>query len=242
MRTAIAIGVAGALGALARYGVGGLISRRNQGAFPWETFVVNISGSFVLGFVFTLATERWALAPWLRSGLTIGFLGAYTTFSTFMLETYRLTEDRAHGLAVREHRRVVRRRPRCRLPRRRPGTGGMTRLEGDGKLVRIFIGESDTWHGKPLYQAIVQRVREEGLAGATVTRGIEGYGASSHLHTSRILRLSEDLPLVIEIVDTEERIEALLPILDEMVGDGLVTIETVRIVTYRASDSTTSGK
>ena len=118
----------------------------------------------------------------------------------------------------------------------------MTRLEGDGKLVRIFIGESDTWHGKPLYQAIVQRVREEGLAGATVTRGIEGYGASSHLHTSRILRLSEDLPLVIEIVDTEERIEALLPILDEMVGDGLVTIESVLIVTYRASDSTTSGK
>ena len=99
MRTAIAIGVAGALGALARYGVGGLISRRNQGAFPWETFVVNISGSFVLGFVFTAATERWALAPWLRSGITIGFLGAYTTFSTFMLETYRLTEDRAHGLA-----------------------------------------------------------------------------------------------------------------------------------------------
>ena len=79
----------------------------------------------------------------------------------------------------------------------------MTRLEGDGKLVRIFIGESDTWHGKPLYQAIVKRVREEGLAGATVTRGIEGFGASSHLHTSRILRLSEDLPLVIEIVDTE---------------------------------------
>jgi uncharacterized protein len=118
----------------------------------------------------------------------------------------------------------------------------MTRLEGDGKLVRIFIGESDTWHGKPLYQAIVQRVREEGLAGATVTRGIEGYGASSHLHTSRILRLSEDLPLVIEIVDTQERIEGLLPILDEMVGDGLVTIETVRIVTYRASDSRTSGK
>ncbi len=118
----------------------------------------------------------------------------------------------------------------------------MTRLEGDGKLVRIFIGESDTWHGKPLYQAIVKRVREEGLAGATVTRGIEGYGASSHLHTSRILRLSEDLPLVIEIVDTEQRIEALLPILDEMVGDGMVTIETVRIVTYRASDSRTSGK
>jgi hypothetical protein len=118
----------------------------------------------------------------------------------------------------------------------------MTRLEGDGKLVRIFIGESDTWHGKPLYQALVRRAREEGIAGATVTRGLEGFGAQSHLHTARILRLSEDLPIVIEIVDTEERIEALLPILDEMVGDGMVTIEPVHILTYRASDSTTSGK
>jgi CrcB protein len=100
MRTAVAIALAGALGALARWGVGGLISRRNSSAFPWETFVVNISGSFVLGFFFTAATERWAVAPWLRSAVTIGFIGAYTTFSTFMLETYRLTEDRAHGLAI----------------------------------------------------------------------------------------------------------------------------------------------
>ncbi|HWE81737.1 MAG TPA: DUF190 domain-containing protein [Gaiellaceae bacterium] len=118
----------------------------------------------------------------------------------------------------------------------------MTRLEGSGKLVRIFIGESDTWHGKPLYQALVRRVREEGVAGATVLRGIEGFGARSHLHTARILRLSEDLPLVIEIVDTAERVEALLPILDEMVGDGMVTIEAVEILTYRASGRTTSGK
>ena len=113
----------------------------------------------------------------------------------------------------------------------------MTRLEGEGKLVRIFIGESDNWHGKPLYQAIVRRAREEGIAGATVVRGIEGFGASSHLHTSRILRLSEDLPLLIEIVDTDERIEKLLPILDEMVGDGMVTIEKVQIVAYRATKS-----
>jgi uncharacterized protein len=82
----------------------------------------------------------------------------------------------------------------------------MTRLEGDGKLVRIFIGESDTWHGKPLYQAIVDRVRQEGFAGASVVRGIEGFGANSHLDTARILRLSEDLPVLIEIVDTDEHI------------------------------------
>ena len=111
----------------------------------------------------------------------------------------------------------------------------MTRLEGEGKLLRIFIGESDMWHGKPLYQAIVLRVREEGLAGATVVRGIEGFGADSHLHTSRILRLSEDLPIVIEIVDTAERIDAVLPLLDEMVDEGMVTVERVHIVTYRSS-------
>jgi PII-like signaling protein len=110
------------------------------------------------------------------------------------------------------------------------------RLEGEGKLLRLFIGESDTWHGKPLYQAIVERVRREGLAGATVLRGIEGFGADSHLHTSRILRLSEDLPVVIEIVDTPEQIDRVVPILDEMVGEGMLTLERVQIVSYRSSD------
>lgn len=109
------------------------------------------------------------------------------------------------------------------------------KLEGEGKLLRIFIGESDTWHGKPLYQAIVQRLREEGIAGATVIRAIEGYGAKSHLHTARILRLSEDLPLVIEVVDRTENIERILPALDEMVADGLVTLERVEVIAYRAS-------
>ena len=110
------------------------------------------------------------------------------------------------------------------------------KIEGDGKLLRIFVGESDTWHGKPLYQAIVERVRDEGLAGATVLRGIEGFGADSHLHTARILRLSEDLPVVIEIVDTDERIQAIIPILDEMVGEGMVTLERVEIIAYRGSE------
>jgi PII-like signaling protein len=110
------------------------------------------------------------------------------------------------------------------------------RLEGEGKLLRLFIGESDTWHGKPLYQAIVERVRREGLAGATVLRGIEGFGADSHLHTSRILRLSEDLPVVIGIVDTPEQIDRVVPILDEMVGEGMLTLERVQIVSYRSSD------
>jgi CrcB protein len=100
LRTVVAIGIAGALGTLARYGLEGLVSRRATGAFPWGTFVVNVSGAFALGLVFTLAVERWALAAWLRSALTIGFLGAYTTFSTLSFETYRLAEDRALGLAA----------------------------------------------------------------------------------------------------------------------------------------------
>jgi PII-like signaling protein len=111
----------------------------------------------------------------------------------------------------------------------------VTKIEGEGKLLRLFIGESDTWHGKPLYQAIVERVRAEGIAGATVVRGIEGFGADSRIHTSRILRLSEDLPVVIEIVDTAERIEQIVPLLDEMVGEGLMTLERVQIVAYRSS-------
>jgi len=110
------------------------------------------------------------------------------------------------------------------------------KLEGEGKLLRLFIGESDSWHGKPLYQAIIERVREEGLAGATVIRGIEGFGADSRLHTSRILRLSEDLPVVIEIVDTPERIDRVVPILDEMVGEGMLTLERVQVVSYRSSE------
>ena len=107
------------------------------------------------------------------------------------------------------------------------------KIEGEGQLVRVFIGEADRWHGKPLFQAIVERMRKEGLAGTTVIKGIEGFGAASRLHTTRILQLSTDLPVVIEVVDSQERIDRILPILDEMVGDGLVTLEKVHIITYR---------
>jgi len=109
------------------------------------------------------------------------------------------------------------------------------KIEGEGKLLRLFIGESDTWEGKPLYRAIVERVRAEGLAGATVLRGIEGFGASSVLHTSRLLELSSDLPIVVEIVDRQDRIDGILPVLDQMIGDGLLTVERVHIIDYRGS-------
>jgi hypothetical protein len=107
------------------------------------------------------------------------------------------------------------------------------KLEGEGTLLRIFIGESDRWHHQPLYEAIVLEARKQGLAGATVLRGPMGFGAHSRIHTSKILRLSEDLPLIIEIVDTAPAIAAFLPSLDEMVSEGLITTEKVHIVRYR---------
>jgi len=112
------------------------------------------------------------------------------------------------------------------------------KIEGAGKLLRIFIGESDRWHGRPLSEAIVLMLREEGLAGATVVRGVEGFGADSRIHTAHILRLSEDLPIVIEVVDRDERIQKVLPKLDEMVTEGLVCMADVDIVMYRHSEET----
>lgn len=108
------------------------------------------------------------------------------------------------------------------------------KLEGEARLLRIFIGESDKWHGKPLYEAIVLAARELHLAGATVLRGSMGFGAHSRLHTAKVLRLSEDLPIVIEIVDSAEKIDTLLPRIDAMVAEGLVTQETVRVIKYVA--------
>jgi PII-like signaling protein len=112
------------------------------------------------------------------------------------------------------------------------------KIPENGKLLRIFIGESDRWHHQPLYEAIVLKARELGLAGATVLRGPMGFGAKSHLHTSKILRLSMDLPIVIEMVDSEENINKMIPLLDEMVQDGLVTLEDVRVLKYRAAPQT----
>lgn len=108
------------------------------------------------------------------------------------------------------------------------------RIPEEGYLLRIYIGEADKWHGKPLYEAIVMKARELHLAGATVLKGPLGFGAKSRLHTAKVLRLSEDLPVVIEIVDGKEKIDTLMPYIDEMVADGLVTLESVQVIHYRA--------
>jgi len=109
------------------------------------------------------------------------------------------------------------------------------KLDGDGQLLRIYIGEQDKWQHQPLYEAIVLKARELGLAGATVLRGPMGFGAHSRLHTAKILRLSEDLPVIIEIVERAEKINAFLPVLDEMMRDGLVTLENVRVIKYQGN-------
>ena len=108
----------------------------------------------------------------------------------------------------------------------------MRTLTGEQVMVRIFFGESDKWKHQPLEIALLERLRKEGFAGATVFRGTAGFGANSVIHTTHLLELSSDLPVVIEVVDTEEHVERLLPILDEMLDDGLVTIEKVRVLRY----------
>lgn len=108
-------------------------------------------------------------------------------------------------------------------------------LPEDALLLRIFIGESDRYHHRPLYEAIVLKAREMHMAGATVLRGPMGFGASSQIHTAKIIQLSMDLPIVIEIVDTEEKLNSFLPVLDEMMSGGLITLEKARVIRYRAA-------
>jgi uncharacterized protein len=115
-------------------------------------------------------------------------------------------------------------------------------IPNDAVSLKIFLGESDKWEHKPLYEAIVLAARAAQLAGATVLRGPMGFGKSSHLHTAKILRLSMDLPLVIEIVDSEEKINSFLPTLDKMIGGGLVTLEKVKVLRYRSGADNSAGK
>jgi PII-like signaling protein len=115
-------------------------------------------------------------------------------------------------------------------------------LPEDATLLRIFLGESDRWQHQPLYEAIVLKARELRLAGATVLRGPMGFGAASRIHTAKILRLSMDLPMVIEIVDTEEKVKSLLPFLEEAMGGGLVTMENIKVIHYSHGGAKDEGK
>ena len=159
------------------------------------------------------------------------------------------TLERGHVLLYRQNR-VAAERAGMRLEVPGPVTPFSTlpspeefpvmKLSEEGQLLRVFIGESDTWHGEPLYRAIVMKARELGLAGATVLRGPMGFGANSRVHTSKLLELSTDLPIIVEIVDSAQKIETLLPFLDEAGGEGLITIEAVRVLHYRHNQQKTT--
>ncbi len=115
-------------------------------------------------------------------------------------------------------------------------------LDGEQILMRIFIGEADKFHGQPLYRALVEMFRREKLAGATVLRGIVGFGAKSHLHTTHLLRLSQDLPIVVEVVDSQEKIDLVMPEVDRMVNEGLITMEKVQVLRYAPDDRSNRQK
>lgn len=179
LRKLILIGVAGAAGALARYALSGAAQRTFGGQFPWGTLVVNMVGCLLAGFLWSAFEQRVSVET--RTIALTGFVGAFTTFATYALETGRMVQDTEWA-----------------------------------------------WAG-----ANIAAQNVFGLAEATVLRGILGYGAHSRIHTAKVLRLSEDLPIVIEIVDREDRIESFLPVLDEMITEGMVTLEKVRVLAYR---------
>lgn len=111
------------------------------------------------------------------------------------------------------------------------------KIPKEGELLRIFIGEADKWEGKPLYEEVILLAKKEGMAGATAIKGFMGYGCKSHMHTAKLLRLSEDLPVIIEIVDSSEKINQFIPHLDKMVKEGLITLEKANVILYRAANS-----
>ena len=156
------------------------------------------------------------------------------------------TLERAHVILYRHSREAATRAathlevpdpitPLSTLPS--PEEFPVMKLSEYGQLVRVFIGESDTWQGQPLYRAIVLKAREQGLAGATVLKGPMGFGANSRVHSSKFIEVSTDMPIIVEIVDSPEKIQSLLPFLDEAVTEGLITIEEVRILKYRHNET-----
>ncbi len=248
----LAVGLGTAIGGVLRAGVSLAPLEWLGPGFPWGTLAANGIGSFVIGAYAALTGPdgRLFVSTRQRQFVMTGICGGFTTFSVFSLETlkfaaqgdYRLAALNiggslaiwllavwaGHALAMRLNRLDGWRRPAGPKQERIDDM----QLPEQALALRIFIGEDDKDDGRPLYEAIVLKAREMHLAGATVLRGALGYGHSSRLHTSKILRLSEDLPLVVEIVDSEDRINAFLPELDRLMTSGLITIETVRVLQY----------
>jgi protein CrcB len=257
----LAVGAGAAIGGVLRAGVSlGSIEVLGP-AFPWGTLAANVLGSFVIGFYAELSGPdgRLIASGRQRQFVMAGICGGFTTFSVFSLESSRLLASGDLGLAAANiggsvivwllavwagHTLAMRlnrlngRRQAARPDRERIDE---MQLPEQALVLRIYIGEDDRDDGRPLYEAIVLKAREMHLAGATVIRGALGYGHSSRLHTSKILRLSEDMPLVIEIVDSEEKIEAFLPELDRLMTSGLITLENIRVLQYGSQRNGRAG-
>ncbi len=221
-----------------------LVQRARSEGLAGATVLRGFFGLDVTGQL--LETGRWSLVE--HVPVVVEFVDGPQAIGRFLsvvgevVEEGLATLERAHVLLYRQSQQgaaEARRHlavpgpitPLSTLPS--PEEFPVMTLSENGQLLRVFIGESDLWEGQPLYRAVVLKARELGLAGATVLRGPMGFGASSRVHTTRLLELSTDLPIVIEIVDTADKVQSLLPFLDAAVAEGLITIEDVRVLRYR---------
>jgi PII-like signaling protein len=221
-----------------------LVERARHDGLAGATVLRGVMGLDVTGRL--LEPTAWALAE--RVPVIVEFVDAPQVIGRFLASVAEIvtegmaTLERGHVLVYRHEGAAVRDADRrLTVPSPIPDLSTLPspeefpamQLSEEGQLLRVFIGESDVWEGQPLYRAIVLKARELGLAGATVLRGAMGFGATSRVHTTKLLELSTDLPILVEIVDSAEKIAAMLPFLDDAVGEGMITIEAVRVLKYR---------
>ena len=245
------VAIGGAIGTVCRFWCSGFVARLVGETFPFGTLVINVIGSFIIGFAATAMGPdgRLFAGTTARQFVMTGLCGGYTTFSSFSLQTLNLLND-GEWLYATGNARILRRSLHHRgVGRSRPcgqpqcdAVGVNMQVPRDAMLLRIFFGEDDKSGHLPLHEAIVLKAREMHLAGATVLRGHIGFGHSTHIHTTKILRLSQDLPVVVEIVDSQEKIEGFLPVVNSMMSGGLVTIEKVQVLQYGADGISPIGR
>jgi PII-like signaling protein len=230
-----------------------LVQRARHGGLAGATILRGILGIDITGRL--LESSAWSLVDHVPVIVEIvdapQAIGSFLTVVEQTIPEGMATLERAHVILYRHSgasaQPAARRlevpepiAPLSTLPS--PEEFPIMRLSESGQLLRVFIGESDAWQGQPLYRAIVHKARELGLAGATVLKGPMGFGANSLLHTTKLLALSTDLPIVVELVDSAEKLRTLLPFLDEAVTEGLITIEEVRILKYRHNEAKTRSQ
>lgn len=255
------VAAGGAIGSVGRWGLGVMVPH-DPGGFAWSTFTVNVSGALLLGLVMAYLADAMTTSRYLRPFVGVGVLGGWTTFSTAMDDTRALLAAgrvptalllylggtvviglAAVWLGLVAGRLLLALTTRARGHPAQPPTQSPTQSHpsqeeamhlsaGPALRLTVYVLSNDQWHHRPLHTEIVHRAHRAGLAGASVFHGVEGFGKSETVHTSRILSLGDDLPCAIVIIDVEERVRAFLPQLDELVTEGLVVIEPVEVVRY----------